>query len=180
MSDNEILDSVDRDGNVIGQHTRKEFHSNPQLIHQVAHAWILNENGQVLMQQRSLTKDSAPGKWDMSCGGHISSGDDAEATIIRELKEELGITDANMHFVGTQIYKDERQSELIYLFFIPFPNTDFDFKLQKEEVEQVAWLNIDQAMLEIVKGERAGTMSIFDELPKILQYILKGNFSKYL
>lgn len=31
-----------------------------------------------------------PGKWNSSCAGHVAAGDDYDATVPRELEEELG------------------------------------------------------------------------------------------
>jgi isopentenyldiphosphate isomerase len=72
----EIFDVVDENDSVIGQTTRGEAHQNPKLIHRVVHIWIINEKGEILIQQRSMTKDGAPGMWDISCGGHVEKGQD--------------------------------------------------------------------------------------------------------
>ncbi len=45
-----------------------------------------------MLQRRSPNKDSWPDKWDISCGGHVTAGDDALATVFRELKEELNFS----------------------------------------------------------------------------------------
>ena len=45
----------------------------------------------MLLQRRSLNKDSYPGLWDISCGGHLTTGDDSLAAAVRELSEELGV-----------------------------------------------------------------------------------------
>ncbi|MDP2860775.1 MAG: NUDIX domain-containing protein, partial [bacterium] len=117
--DSEILDVVDEEGNIIGQAPRKECHRNPELIHRVAHCWLFNPRGQVLWQKRSLKKDNSPGYWDMSCGGHVPTGETPEETLKRELKEELGIRDVNFHFAERFLRKDRagKQTELIYLYY---------------------------------------------------------------
>lgn len=84
MAEHELIDKVDREGNIVGTAPRSEFHKNPNLIHRVVHCWIFNSNGQILWQQRSLKKVQSPGKWDMSCGGHVLSGDEPNDTLIRE------------------------------------------------------------------------------------------------
>ncbi len=75
MSESEILDIVDKNGKILGQAPRSKFHNDNSLIHSVIHCWVFNSKGQILWQQRSKKKKMAPGKWDVSCGGHILSGD---------------------------------------------------------------------------------------------------------
>ena len=55
------------------------------------HIWLTDDQGGLLLQKRSEFKDTFPGRWDVSCGGHIESGDEAFPTAVRELEEELGL-----------------------------------------------------------------------------------------
>ena len=88
---NEVFDVVNENDEVIGEATRGEVHQNPKLIHRVVQIWILNGEDEILLQQRSLIKDKAPGQWDISCAGHVQKGSDSGTTVQRELTEELGI-----------------------------------------------------------------------------------------
>src|SRR5260221_2043172 len=76
---------------VIGSITRKEAHRCPDIIHRVAGVFIFNPLGHVLLTKRSMTKDTFPGCWDVSMGGHVNFGDEYLPTAIRESKEELGL-----------------------------------------------------------------------------------------
>ncbi len=44
-----------------------------------------------LWQLRGYGKDSAPGRWDHACSGHVSLGEDARTAAVRELGEEIGV-----------------------------------------------------------------------------------------
>ncbi len=62
--------------------------------HGAFHCVILYErggNGYALFQKRSARKKIAPGKYDVSVGGHYSAGEDAVVAGPREIREELGI-----------------------------------------------------------------------------------------
>ena len=52
---------------------------------------------------RSDKKDTFPLKWDVSVGGHITSGDDVMFTAIKETEEELGVKVAqtDLQFLAT-------------------------------------------------------------------------------
>lgn len=170
MSD-ELLDIVDRDGKVIGTATRKECHNNPKIIHRVAHCWIFNNQGQVLWQQRSLLKDMSPGFWDMSCGGHVPNGEEPNETLKRELEEELGITGVNPILVDKYIWSNEKQTELVYLYYLVLNKKIEDFKLQKEEVEKVQWINIWKAQEQTAEGKVKATHWIFSQVSRIFQHV---------
>jgi len=51
-------------------------------------ALLVNGGGEVLMQRRPPDKENG-GRWDKSVGGHVSAGEDFDATLVREAGEEL-------------------------------------------------------------------------------------------
>ena len=59
--------------------------------HRSVHVWIAGGGGQLLCQLRAPDKDTQPGRWDVSCAGHITAGDESLETAARELEEELGL-----------------------------------------------------------------------------------------
>lgn len=62
--------------------------------HGAFHCLIIHEcegMGYALFQKRSSKKRIAPGKFDVSVGGHYAVGEDAKVAGPREIKEELGL-----------------------------------------------------------------------------------------
>lgn len=59
--------------------------------HRSVHVWLADEAGSLLVQQRSEHKDTFPGRWDVSCAGHVSAGAAPLETAAQELFEELGL-----------------------------------------------------------------------------------------
>jgi isopentenyldiphosphate isomerase len=51
-------------------------------------ALVFDGRGRVLLQRRPRGKDNG-GLWDKSVGGHVSAGEDWDATLLREAGEEL-------------------------------------------------------------------------------------------
>lgn len=101
---NEIFDIVDANDCVIGQATRAEVHAK-KLFHRAVHILIFTPGGNVILQRRSLDKDTCPGLLSSSCAGHVDSGESYDFAAIRELEEELGIAGCcgkHLEFVGTQ------------------------------------------------------------------------------
>lgn len=58
----------------------------------VAACALIDVDGRVLVTQRPAGKDM-PGLWEFP-GGKVEPGEDPEATVIRELEEELGVDTA--------------------------------------------------------------------------------------
>lgn len=117
MKDNqeERFPIVDEDGHVIGVATRGECHSGSKLLHPVVHLHVFNSRGEVYLQKRPEWKDIQPGKWDTSVGGHIDYGETPEQALIREVREELGITDFTSERVGKYVFESRRERELVYV-----------------------------------------------------------------
>ncbi len=69
---NELFDTVDENDKVIGQATRGEVHKNKNLIHRSIGVVVFNSNGEIYLQKRNSTKDTDPGKWTISCSGHVT------------------------------------------------------------------------------------------------------------
>ena len=117
MKDNqeERFPIVDEDGHVVGVATRGECHSGSKLLHPVVHLHVFNSRGEVYLQKRPEWKDIQPGKWDTSVGGHIDYGETPEQALIREVREELGITDFTPERVGKYVFESRRERELVYV-----------------------------------------------------------------
>ena len=117
MQDNqqEIFPIVDEEGRVIGSATRGECHSGSKLLHPVVHLHVFNSRGEVYLQKRPEWKDIQPGKWDTSVGGHIDYGETPEQALVREVREELGITDFVPERVGQYVFVSLREREFVYV-----------------------------------------------------------------
>ena len=88
----ENIQIYNEDGTATGQTVpRNEIHSKG-LWHKTVHVWLVNQKNEVLLQKRSMTKDSFPGKWDISSAGHVEQDATPLDAAIREVSEELGIS----------------------------------------------------------------------------------------
>ena len=72
----EYFDILDENGNKTGKtKLRSEVHRDGDW-HKAVHIWIINENGDILLQRRCATKDSNPNMLDISWDGELTAGDD--------------------------------------------------------------------------------------------------------
>ena len=143
----EILDLYDEDGKPLGKTIQKGEKFDVGNI-MLSIIFIENSNNEYLIQHTSIAKGS---KYS-STGGHVSSGEDGITTIVREVKEELGlsINAEEITFVG--LVKHPDRPCLINLFKL---NKDIDVEtlvLQKDEVEEVMWMKKDE-ILNLINNE---------------------------
>ena len=86
----EYFDVLSPEGDLIGlKKLRSEVHRDGDW-HRTIHCWVYRK-GELLLQLRGPNQEANPNKWDISCAGHISAGEDMWIGAIRELEEELGL-----------------------------------------------------------------------------------------
>ena len=126
----EYFPLVDIAGNVIGKSTRKECHSGSFLLHPVVHLHVFNSKKELFLQKRAMNKDIQPGKWDTSVGGHVDYGETVNEALLREVREELGITDFVPVFMICYKFVSDREAELVNSHY-----TIFDGSITPDPVE---------------------------------------------
>jgi isopentenyldiphosphate isomerase len=83
----QLVDEEDRDA---GTAARGRVHREG-LRHRSVHVAVSDGHGRLLLQKRSSAKDTAPGKWDISVGGHLDPGESYLEAARRECGEEIGL-----------------------------------------------------------------------------------------
>ncbi len=137
----EIWDILDEDGNITGRTIIRGEKLKKDEYQLVVHIWIINSNGDILIQKRPKHLDFAPGLW-ATTGGSAIQGEDSITAACRETKEELGIK-INIDNMSEPLrYKRENSFTDIWLVR---QNVELeDIVLQKEEVDDVKWVNAEE------------------------------------
>lgn len=148
----EYLDIFDENETMLGTKTREECHNqNVNFYHKVAWAWLINDNNEILIQQRSWNKSNRPGCWEeLSVAGHVLSGESPEQACIREISEELGIKTNNLEFLNKWLLKDT--NEIVYFYATRISQTITDLTLQKEEVADAKFVNFEDFKYILING----------------------------
>lgn len=94
---------VDEQDRVLGTMPKLEAHEKA-VLHRAFSVFILNDKGQLLLQQRAHDKYHSPGLWTNSCCSHQREGESSLDAGKRRLKEEMGMT-AELTELFTFIYK---------------------------------------------------------------------------
>ncbi|MGA2481174.1 MAG: NUDIX domain-containing protein [Spirochaetia bacterium] len=112
----EMFQLVDPEGRPTGQASRQECHGNPLLIHLVIHLHVFDAEGRLYLQKRGMQKDTNPGLWDTSVGGHVSAGESVHDALLREAREELSIDAAAARFLYGYLSQGNFESEYAQCF----------------------------------------------------------------
>lgn len=86
----EMIDIYDELGQKTGVVMEKSEVHLKGFIHKSICVWIINSNNEILLQKRGAHV-MFPNMWDISCSGHVKSGESSLEAVTRETKEELGI-----------------------------------------------------------------------------------------
>ena len=134
----EIWDLYDENNNLTGDKiSRGEPSSTGYIMLSVI---IIENNQKLLIQQGSKSKNEEYGL----TGGHVLSGETPLDAIIRETKEELGITlnKDNIKFIGY-----EKHPSVKAIFAIYYTNQKIeknDITIQDEEVQNIIWVSTSE------------------------------------
>ncbi|ABK62654.1 MULTISPECIES: NAD(+) diphosphatase [Clostridium] len=104
---------------------------------------VLKEDKVLLMKQSYIYKDSK-----VLISGYVDIGEEVEDTVIREVKEETGITVNNVRYLGSDFVEP---TELLMLTF----RADYlDGEILKsDEVEWVNWVHIKDALPQMTEDK---------------------------
>lgn len=147
----ELIDIYDENNNYLGYSAERDKVHENNLWRRHVSAWIMNNEGKILMQQRSFSKIKNPGKW-AKTGGHVDSGESEDDAIKREVFEEIGlkVNDKDIHKI--EVFKNKMKEHYYSYVYIFITNLkENEFVLQKEEVESVKYFTIEE--LEQLKKE---------------------------
>src|SRR5579859_6686265 len=89
MSQSVVL--VNEHDEVIGEMDKFAAHRHPAKLHRAISVWLVNSQGQVLLQQRSAEKIVGAGWWGNTVCGNVWPRESYEACARRRLEVELGI-----------------------------------------------------------------------------------------
>ena len=104
---------------------------------------VMDELGRVLVQDR-VPKPSSSWSGLTFPGGHVEPGETVVASVIREVREETGLTVSNLQNCGyIQWYNPEKQSQ--YFVFL-FKTNTFSGELKDSKEGKVKWMTLDEML----------------------------------
>lgn len=117
---------------------------------------VLKDEKILLLKQSYIFKDSK-----VLVSGYVTNGERVEETVLREVKEETGITVGKIKYLGSEYLKSK---EIIMLTFMA---QYIDGEIKKStEVEAVDWQHIEDALCQMKEDEigKRVVMKVLKEL----------------
>lgn len=142
---------VDEGGKPVGTAPKLAAHHDDTQLHSAFSVFLFNEQGQLLLQQRALSKKTWPSTWSNSCCGHVMLHEGVVDAAKRRLAYELGVKARELSMLLPDYrYRAEKdgvvENEIcpVLAGFIegePRPNPD--------EVADIRWVKWDDFVLEV-------------------------------
>lgn len=91
MAANDLYEVLDDKGLKTGKLLDLATIHKQQLWHEVVNLWVMNTQGEILMQLRAPSVELAPGVWDVTVGTHLRPSEDPTVAAAHALKDGLGV-----------------------------------------------------------------------------------------
>ncbi len=141
---------VNQDDKVIGSKSRQECHQGEGLLHRAFSIYILNNQGEILVQKRSKNKDLWPLMWTSSCCGHPRPGETYIQAGERRLKEELDFSVPLVKFDSFKYKaKYENKGSENGICAVLFGKYSGEIKKNDEEVVEYKWVKPEDLLKDL-------------------------------
>lgn len=159
----------------IGTMEKMEAHRKGAL-HRAFSIFVLNDKGQMLLQQRALTKYHSGGLWTNACCSHPRPNESTEDAATRRLHEELGFTTGLKKIFKFQYHSKfpdgliEHELDYVYLAYYngaiyPAP----------EEVMDYTYMELEKINSTIKSSPAKFTTWFQIAFPKVLEWLNENN-----
>jgi len=164
---------VDENDQEIGSMEKQEAHEKG-LLHRAFSVFVFNENKELLLQQRALTKYHSAGLWTNTCCSHPRIGETIEQAAHRRLMEEMGF-DCELNSKSSFIYKVAFENGLTEHEFdhILVGTFNGEICINPTEVKNIKWISLEELEIDLIKNNQNYTAwfkIIFDNFQKSLVY----------
>ena len=166
----ELVDLYDENRVPLGRGAERHAKKGPEEYRMVVHVCIFNNQGQLLIQRRSAEKTVWPELWDVSIGGGVDAGETSRQGAEREVSEELGY---DLDLTGLRPAVTVNFEGGFDDFFVVTRDLNIrDLRLQKEEVSDVRWVTLEEALVMLDSG------TFIPYPPSFLRFLFeaRGNF----
>jgi len=131
----EAFDLLDDEGRRSGEVKARHAVHRDGDWHAAVHLWIVDDEDRLVVQRRSRFKDLAPGKLDVTVGGHLAAGEHWPSAL-REAEEEIGLSARHVEILGP-IDGHETVTGYAVTPFVGFVDRAFEPRPDPAEVAEV-------------------------------------------
>lgn len=176
MKEEEVI-LVNQENEQIGTMPKMEAHEKA-LLHRAFSVFIVNDDGEIMLQQRAASKYHSPLLWTNTCCSHQRVGESNLDAGKRRLQEEMGF-EAELKELFSFIYKapfDNGLTEHEYD-HVMIGNFNTEPKINPEEVEAWKWMSPELVKKDITNNPKEYTVWFKIIFEKFYQHLFntKGN-----
>ena len=159
-----MLASVDEADRVIGTVRRADVFR-LKANFRVAHLFLFNRRGQLLLQRLQSRRKRHPECWGSSVATYVIAGEDYKEAIVRRTREELGINLQEFESAGSTWMMDEGCKKFIRVFS---GHSDGPFSVDHDHISEVRFASVD----EIVQAKQLMPWTFTPTFAKLLDLYL--------
>ena len=98
-------------------------------------------------------------------GGHVEPGESFVDAVVREMKEETGLTISNPHLVGIKQFPIENGRYIVLL----FKSADYCGDLISSDEGKMEWVDVD----------KLSEVNVVEDLPELLKVMNDPNLNEF-
>ena len=165
---------VNEQDEALGVMEKMEAHEKA-FLHRAFSVFIFNEQNELLLQRRALSKYHSGGLWTNTCCSHPRPGEEVEDAAKRRLQEEMGFT-AELTKAFSFVYKASFSNGLTeYEFDHVFTGTyNGNVTVNKEEADTYAFRSFDEIILLLKQQPDTFTAWFHIAFPKVHNWYLEN------
>ena len=160
----ETWDILDNNGFKTGRYLLRSDKLKNGEYHLVVHVWIIDTNGNILIQKRPENVEWMPSVWSTT-GGSVIKNEKSLNAVIRETAEELGLVIKTEKFRFLKRYKGV--NDFTDVFIVRGDKEEFSPIILNDEVADSDWVTI----LQLKEMINIGSFINYQYLPDIFDYL---------
>ncbi|SNR76337.1 isopentenyl-diphosphate delta-isomerase [Maribacter sedimenticola] len=174
MKEEEVI-LVNKENEQIGTMPKMEAHEKA-LLHRAFSVFIINDKGEIMLQQRAASKYHSPLLWTNTCCSHQRVGESNIDAGKRRLQEEMGFQ-AELEELFSFIYKAPFDNGLTEHEFdhVMLGNYNEEPDINPLEVESWKWMSPELVRQDIAKNPEEYTVWFKIIFEKFYQHLFKLN-----
>lgn len=146
--------NINTNNNITTESIKKLVKESLDQLKKASLGVVFNKEGKLLILQRREEDEWMPNKWAL-VGGKIEEGESAEEAILREIKEEIGISDNNLKIkIKSEIFNIE-DNVLQFLFLILSETSKINLNQEHQNFKWVDFSELDE----------------YDSVPNLKKYV---------
>ena len=148
---------LDEAGNASGTAAKVAVHHARTPLHLAFSCYLFNEAGQFLLTRRAESKRTFPGVWTNTCCGHPLPGEPVDGSVLRRLRDELGIGAAKLTLVLPRFRYQARMANGVLeneLCPVYAAYTDVAPDPDPAEVAEARWVDWDEFCQAVRTGQQ--------------------------